>query len=225
MVRDEAKREKCSQAGKKGGGSPALKNAGDTGSDARKIGTFKGHPKGGSKGHPKGGSKPPEARGQITSPSEKSGSVDPAAGEPLKPDKNAEAKGKKKDTNANHHPAIRAFCEAWQVKFGKKYPFAGGKDADAVAVVLAAVDNDLCRFEGLVERYLASTDKFIVGNGFGLGTLRLRLPELVASEPSAPPDERESLRQELFDLVRKEAITLEEAEHQFGGLLHDRAAA
>ena len=48
MVREETKREKCSDAGRKGGGNP----------------TFKGGPKGGAKGGPKGGAKPLEARSQ-----------------------------------------------------------------------------------------------------------------------------------------------------------------
>lgn len=54
MVRDESKRQKCSEAGKKGGGNP----------------TFKGHPKGVPKGDNKGASKPPETRDQILPPSE-----------------------------------------------------------------------------------------------------------------------------------------------------------
>ena len=41
MVRDESKRQKCSEAGRRGGGSPRLR-------------TFKGTSKGTSKGHPKG---------------------------------------------------------------------------------------------------------------------------------------------------------------------------
>jgi hypothetical protein len=48
MVRDEGKRQACSEAGKKGGGNP----------------TFKGHPKGDPKGGPKGGPKLPETRDQ-----------------------------------------------------------------------------------------------------------------------------------------------------------------
>lgn len=52
MVREEGKREKCSDAGRKGGGNP----------------TFKGQPKGGGKGDHKGGDKPLEARSKILDP-------------------------------------------------------------------------------------------------------------------------------------------------------------
>ncbi len=48
MVRDESKREKCADAGRKGGGNP----------------TFGGGPKGAPKGGGKGTPKPPEARSQ-----------------------------------------------------------------------------------------------------------------------------------------------------------------
>jgi len=60
MVRDEGKREKCADAGRKGGGNPAL--------GGRAPATFKGAPKGGAKGRSKGEPKPPEARGQTPEP-------------------------------------------------------------------------------------------------------------------------------------------------------------
>lgn len=64
MVREETKREKCSDAGRKGGGNPTFK------------GGHKGGPKGGSKGEPK----PLEARCQkpdlSTEPSEEVGNGD-----------------------------------------------------------------------------------------------------------------------------------------------------
>lgn len=49
MVRDETKRQKCSQAGSKGGGNPKL-----SGQPATPNGTYKGDPKGHNKGPPKG---------------------------------------------------------------------------------------------------------------------------------------------------------------------------
>lgn len=61
MVREEGKRERCSEAGKKGGGNPAFRSAPTTA-------TFKGVPKGAPKGHPKGVPKPLEARSQTPEP-------------------------------------------------------------------------------------------------------------------------------------------------------------
>lgn len=55
MVREEGKRELCSEAGRRGGGNPKLQ---------QDRGTFKGDHKGSPKGAPKGDSKLLDARGQ-----------------------------------------------------------------------------------------------------------------------------------------------------------------
>lgn len=67
MVRDEAKRDLCSEAGRKGGGNP----------------TFKGSRKGSRKGSHKGSHKPPEARGQK--PKGDESPLTPSCPEPASP--------------------------------------------------------------------------------------------------------------------------------------------
>ncbi len=155
MIREEGKREKCGEAGRKGGGNP----------------TFKGRDKGGGKGGGKGESKLPEARGHLTSSTKKSGAEPPAEEEPRKA----------KKTNPNHHPALLFFCSEWEKRHGGKYPFAQGKDADAVAFILAAVGNDLDKFRALVGRFLADPDAFVKSNGYDLGTFRMKLPRWLAA--------------------------------------------
>lgn len=110
MVREEGKRELCSEAGRKGGGNPALKN-----------GTFKGHSKGGSKGAPKGGPKPLEARGQTLDPSS-------SAGDP--PERGDQAAKPRKPRPRN--PLFDAIAEVTRTD-----PEASGSFVGSVAAVLA----------------------------------------------------------------------------------------
>lgn len=199
MVREEGKREKCREAGRKGGGNPALKSNGRGGGEAATLGTFKGGSKGGDKGGSKGQPKPLEARGQNTVPSEQSGASPPEAG------------GEK--TNPNHRPAVQAFVEMWQAKYGRNYAFARGKDADAVKWLLAQVGNDLDAFRAVVAAYLADGDKFVSGKAHDLGTLRSQANRwLVSATAARPVNQDEQILSFLRGQLRRGDITPEEYE-------------
>lgn len=168
MVRDEGKREKCSEAGQRGGGNPNFR------SDAKKPPTFKGVCKGGPKGGPKGQSKPPEARGQrpdsdtsYRTPDDLKRSVPPNP-EPT-----------------NHQLAIEVFCNAWQARYGAKYPFNGGKDGASISWLLKQLDADLGRLRDVVGRFLADTDPFISEQRHPVGLLRSQLPRWLVAVPAA----------------------------------------
>lgn len=145
MMREESKREKCSEAGKKGGGNPAMRN-----------GTLKGHPKGGNKGPPKRNSNPSDA--QMLSSSSTTHS-------------------------SNHREAIGVFCKLWEEVYRERYPFVGGKDGDAIKWILEQIDQDVDRFRGIVGRYLADREVFIVNSRHSLGLLRSQLPKWLTGPP------------------------------------------
>jgi len=153
MVKDEAKRQKCSEAGKKGGGNPTLKG------HPPPAPTFKGVPKGGSKGAPKGGSKPPETRGHTESPTDSH----IRDGPPLK------AGGKL--PNPDHGPAVAGFCSRWETVYGRKYAFNAGKDGEAVRWMLTQVPA-LADLLAVFDRYLADRSEFVVKAKHTLGVLR-----------------------------------------------------
>jgi hypothetical protein len=93
--------------------------------------------------------------------------------------------GKKKPPNPNHNPAIAIFTEAWGTKYGKPYPFARGKDADAVSEILKQTGNNLDTFRRLTARYLTDPDPWLIGKGDTLALMRSRLPALVAADAPA----------------------------------------
>jgi hypothetical protein len=132
-------------------------------------------------------------------------------------------------TNPNQKPAIDYFCSAWKSNHGgATYAFATAKDAGIVKDILRHLGNDLGAFCKLVDRYLLDgTDTLVNRNGHDLPTLRHKLNGYLASDPKPPPaaDRREELRQELRDLVQKEALTIGQAEQQFGGPLYEHEHA
>ncbi len=179
MVRDEGKRERCSSAGKKGGGNPSLGRGTDR--EASQPAPLKEVPKVGPKVPPKVVPNL-ETRDQITSPPEKCGAADPVSREPEKPDK--------APSNPNHKPAIEAFCNAWGAKYGAKYKFNRGKDAKIVADVLVHLGNDLETFQALVMRYLADDDPFVVQAGHVLALLLGRVNRYTAAGAKPRPPGR-----------------------------------
>jgi hypothetical protein len=86
-----------------------------------------------------------------------------------------ETKTPKKQTNPNHHPAVEAFCLAWGTRYGTKYPFNAGKDAEAIAWVLGQVENDLEKFKTVVGRFLEDSEDFVSRQRHPLGLLRSQL--------------------------------------------------
>jgi hypothetical protein len=161
MVREEGKREKCSEAGRKGGGNPA----------------FKGHTKGAAKGEAKQNPNPQRLRGSdLNSPSESAG-----AGAPDPP---PEKNGKpRKESDSMHHEFIRIFGAAWRNRYGDQYPFDKGKDGEAVKWFREKVGDDPAKFSETVARYLADPDEFIVKLKHSMGMLRMQFVKWLVDKP------------------------------------------
>jgi hypothetical protein len=162
MVRDEGKREKCSSAGRKGGGNP----------------TFKGQRKGGSKGDTKGTPKPPETRDQR--PIE----VTTLPREPLPAPKHPATR---KQADSPHARSVAFWCDSWADKYGDKFPFNGGKDGEAIRAILAHLEGDEAKFREVVSRYLADPDDFAAGKRHPLGLLRSQLATWLGDRPARAP--------------------------------------
>ena len=199
MVKDEAKRQKCSEAGRKGGGNPTFKGEGVT------TATFKGVPKGAPKGAPKGGPKPPETRDQRpegkASPSRIS---DPP---PLKV---------KVPPDPNHKPAVDGFCSRWESTYGQKYAFNAGKDGDAVKWMLSQVA-DLSTLFAVFDRYFADRSDFVTSARHTLGVLRSQFVKWTVDQlpPAAAPRPAggyKTKQQQQADTFARLADFLEESE-------------
>ncbi len=101
-------------------------------------------------------------------------------------------KSKRNGTSGNgkassaHRQLVVHFCDAWQAKFGAKYPFARGKDAARVTAILGAVDQDVDRAKRIVDAYLADPDSWLSEQGHSLAVMAssARLPKYVASTVS-----------------------------------------
>jgi len=120
-----------------------------------------------------------------------------------------------------HHRAIAIFCEAWQAKYGTKYPFAHGKDGEAVRWMLCEIGGDLDRWKEVVLAYLSGGDKFAVEDRHGLALLRSQLRKYLPVQKVTPKAgaaselarERERVRQEKESASRK---TLKELRVEVG---------
>jgi hypothetical protein len=162
MVREEGKREKCSEAGRKGGGNPA----------------FKGHTKGAAKGEAKQKPNPQRLRGSdLNSPTESSGegSPDPPSGKNGKP---------RKEPDSVHHEFVRIFTAAWWVRYRQTYPFCGGKDGDAVKWFRGQVGDDPDRFSEVVGRYLADSEAFVVKQRHSMDLFRKQFVRWLVDKPA-----------------------------------------
>lgn len=158
MVRDEGKREKCSEAGRRGGGNPNIRK--------ENITPLKVVPKVGSKVVPKVG---PNLRGQRPEAKEENNASHCATGPPLKvPD-------------SDHKQAVAVFCDSWAIRYGAAYPFNGGKDGSAVKWMLGQVDG--AAFAKVVARYIADDDPFVVENRHTIGLLRSQFAKWLVERP------------------------------------------
>lgn len=93
-----------------------------------------------------------------------------------------------KPRTAPTHIAIDYFCEHWKARFGKKYPFAAGKDATAVKSILGHLDGDLDAFRSVADRYLDDEDPFVAQSGHSVGLLLSQLPKWIVNHQ--PPPQR-----------------------------------
>jgi hypothetical protein len=132
-----------------------------------------------------------------------------------------------KATNPNLARAVEAFVAAWRAKYARDYIFAGGKDAKAIKLVLAAVGNDLDRFRGVVGAYLGSTDKFITDTAHALGVLQMKINAFTSAATPAPPaaDPKDAQRAMYARIVADGLMPRAEAEKLHGGPLDDHADA
>lgn len=108
-------------------------------------------------------------------------------------DENAETKPRKKPTGP-HAELIAHWCQVWEKKYHKAFPFAvaAGRNAKHIKTLL-----DTFGFEEaakIVDRYLACTDGFL--HGHPLGMLLTQLPKFVVepvSEDGLDPEDARML--------------------------------
>lgn len=87
-----------------------------------------------------------------------------------------------------HHEFTRAFVGEWERCYpGERYPFAGGKDGEAVKWFRSQVSDDLEKFRVIVGRYLADDADFY--RGHPMAKLRSDFAKFLV-EPSARPKSR-----------------------------------
>jgi uncharacterized protein YdaU (DUF1376 family) len=119
----------------------------------------------------------------------------------IEKEKEKKKKDKKKTPSESPHSrAVALYCDAWQAKYGERYPFAGGKDGEAVKAILAHLAGDVDKFGAVVARYLADGDPFLAGHT--LGMLRSQLAKWLIDKPAgaagrAPPHLDHAAKQEL----------------------------
>lgn len=106
-----------------------------------------------------------------------SGDSTPAKGVRKPPAKKAVA------TNPDHQPAVVHFCDAWEAKYGRKYPFES-RDAKSVQVILKAA-GDLDAYRATVAAYLADDSQWNVDRGHTLAELQRAVAAYLPKNPVA----------------------------------------
>lgn len=169
LVRDERKRELCRKAGLKGGNP-----------------TLKGGVKGGVKGRDKPKPTPSSSSSSSSAeeeeeetPTESHGSADPTAA------------GARKAPETVHHQAVACFCEAWQARYGEKYPFDGRKHGKLIKEIRKHAGEDLAKIRAAVARFFDDDSEFVSGAKHDLGLFRSQLARWIVDAPpgrsSQPP--------------------------------------
>jgi hypothetical protein len=123
-------------------------------------------------------------------------------------------KSERRTPDTPHHQAVKGFCDPWELKYGEKYPFNAGKDADAVKWVLSQVGGDIEKFQAVVGRYLADADPFVADKRHPIGMLRAQLPTWIVpgpagTKPAADTDPKEKQRRQLRNQVSNGTLTRE----------------
>lgn len=103
----------------------------------------------------------------------------PAAAAPVEP------KSRKKPTG-EHHELIDHWCQAWERRYGKPFPFQAqaGRNAKHIQALLVSIG--FTESAAAMDRYLECEDGFL--NGHPLGMLVSQLSKFVV-EPAVDPDE------------------------------------
>lgn len=104
------------------------------------------------------------------------------------PEAKPKARRKNPDADPNHRPAVLAFCEQWRGKYGVKYPFAGGKDGEAVAWMLRQVEGDLSRLTKIFGAYFADPDPFFAKDRNSVAVLKSQWRKFITGPPKAEDD-------------------------------------
>ena len=102
-------------------------------------------------------------------------------------------KRKPKPTNPNHKPAVEYFCEAWNRKYGRKYPFNGGKDGEHFSWMLSQVGNELDVLRRIIDSYFDDSDErqLAAKAGHSAGVLKSQFPRYVAKGGSKNATQRD----------------------------------
>ena len=110
-------------------------------------------------------------------------------------------KPRKKKPTGPHAEFVDAFCNAWEARYGERYPFSGGKDGDAIAWLREQLNQDVSRFKRVLERYFADKDPFVVEKQrHSLGYLRSQLHKWISDGPvAAKPAKDEYWSQPTFE--------------------------
>lgn len=92
--------------------------------------------------------------------------------------------------NSVHHQAVEGFCNAWQTRYGEKYPFDGGREGLLIKNLLTRFHHDSSAFAKAVERYMADSDPFYsVNDRHSLAKFAQHLPRwIVDSSKAKAPD-------------------------------------
>lgn len=184
MVRDAKLIEQRREWGKLGG---------EHGTKGREYGAKGGRPpkdKNPPSDSNKGGlltpSEPPPSSSSSTSVKESDTSYLPPVAEN---DSSKVSKAKPKTPTGPHQEAIADFCGRWRSKYGEKYPFNAGKDAEAVKWMRTQVDGDNAKLSAIFARFFDDDDPHhAAGSRHAVASLRLHFARwLVAKPPPTKP--------------------------------------
>ncbi len=126
-----------------------------------------------AKGSPPGFSPTPP----LPNPSPKSPSSGEAVGVEVKPARRTPA--------TPHAELIEHFVTAWAAKYGRPYPFAGGRDGAAMRVIIAGCGGSMDDVRAAVVRFLADDGDFFTGHRLTL--LAGQLTRFMVDAPRGRP--------------------------------------
>ena len=82
-----------------------------------------------------------------------------------------------------HHGLVEHFTAAWAAKYGRKYPFRGGRDGTAAKQILIDCEGSETDATAAVDRFLADDDGFF--NGHRLSLLASQITKFMFDAPLA----------------------------------------
>lgn len=127
-----------------------------------------------------------------------------------------DVKPPRKPAEGVHAEFIRIFVDAWQVRYGEKYPFAAGKDASAITWMRKQTAEDAGKFRAIVARYIGDEDPFVANSRHNLGLLMGQFAKWLVDRP---PVAKKSGFQTHDERVMNDILPIIEAHH--GTRTHD----